>query len=210
MKSDMIKVLVKMKGMNVDDYEYEFYWNLVLEQYSGIIKNLVKNKREKEDYYHDCILKLPEIISSWDEKKGAFTTHLTWRLRGYIQQLTAKDGVVAYNNTSHKYQAKKKGLIHQGISFTSVDAPIKTEDGSSTAIDYLIPPTLPTVEADLNFLECMSLVDDVEGIEFWREYYLEEKSIKKMIQETGMTRFNIEKIIQAAHSVVVARLRGNV
>lgn len=200
--------LLKMQTMTPEDYEYEFYWTAVMEHYTGLIHKLIGRCDAHEDYFNDCVLKLPHIIESWEPIKGKFSTHLTWRLRGYIQQLKEQNSLIGFCQRSQDQQAKRKKRESKTLSII----PVKQDAYSDTESKEgkLYPQTFQTVIEDINFADCMKLIDDLEDIQMWKDYYLEDLNLREIADKHKTTNYQADRVIKNLHRIVTARLIDNV
>jgi len=200
-------ILMKMKTMTPQDDEYAFYWELVIESYHGLIRNLCKNRAHAEDFYHECILKIPDLVESWDIEKGAFSTHLVWTFRGFIQGLEQRTTTVNFNKTMEKYYAKKHNRIERTVSYINLDKP-NDLTGDSSKREFFLPLILSTIEADIHFEQLMTIASEVEDFNIWKSYYMDDAKIKDLAIQMNLPNHAVRKRIKKANDKIAIKLKG--
>ncbi len=195
------KLLLEMQKTDPETQSelYAFMWEQVIEQYEGIIVEAIKNRRDIEDLYQDCCEKIPDYVKRWKPNLGAFSTFLTWQLRGLVQARTEKNGVIPdYTRTLRYYQekVKNKKFIAPGINIETYDP------NTDTRI------TLPTVEADLDFEKYIELIKEVHMANLWIEHHLNDKTYKELSISSGLSSSKVQKLIANAHKEIRLRLEN--
>ncbi len=198
------EVLLKMQTMQTSDDEYEFYWNIVLEQYSRLIKKLIMSYSNKEDFYNDCVLKLPEVINAWIPAKGSFSNFLTWRLRGYIQVLRDNDSVIYFGHRTQKYWAKKRKKEEKTISFIPNDAVSKSDVKNK---EYF-PPTIPTIDSQLRYEALINIIKNVPDSDLWIDFHIKDVGIKELMDKRPNAYNKIRRADIKIKSLVKKVLNG--
>lgn len=194
---DINSVLLKMKELCPQDRDYEYYWSIVINKYDRLIRKIIGNTALQDDFYNECIVKLPDIIDDFDPDKSSFSTYLTIRLRGHIQQLWEKQSLIGFNKRADKYRSKKNNKQERNLQIIEFNGAHKD-----------IKVTKPTVETDLIVEETLDNIQQIENGEIWIDYKFNNLTLKEISYKYKISRVTARTLINEVHIKVQEKYKN--
>ncbi len=195
---DINLALSKFKRMSIDNSEYEFYYQIILNHYEKLIWKLVLSKSPyqiREDIFNECVLKIPGIVKRWDSKQCPFMYYLCMRLKGSIQRNIETMKVVPYPAAKLKFNNKGNTKAPAPIVF------IQPEEMN------VFPLVYSTIEQDLDWEAYRAEILSIEGGDLWCDFHIEKLKLKEMEDKYGIKKQKITTQLKKIHPIIVTRIK---
>lgn len=218
---DIDKAVEKFASLHKSDDEYTFYYELVLKHFEKMIWKIISGYNlsgQKEDFFNECVIKLPEIAKRWDKNKSSFSTYLFTSLRGKVQLLAEQMKLIPHSRRANKYYAKKqiaknkipKPHLQMDVGVYHIEG-MKNFDDSAKAQDRLneklFPSVLPNIEETIDFEKIVTLINKVKNGDMWLDYHIHDKTLKEIALEYNLSSSTMaSKRIERVHKIVRVKL----
>jgi len=225
---DINEVLTKFQTMTPEDSEWDFYFEIILNQYKRLIHKAIKPQVNHDDYFQEIILELPNIISKWDQSLSSFPTYLYRRITGIVQILREKENIVSFSERINKQSAnsiktkrytqqKRESLKKQrlertlkifNLSHNNYDvSKEKTSFINERGRPVNFPSTRATAEDDAIFSNYIDKIKHVRDFKLWYDSYINEKSTSEICEEYVIQTHVFYNRIEKAHHTICAILK---
>ncbi len=201
MKKDINDVLEEMKQIDKLSERYTELWEIVIFKYERMIYKLIGTRPNEEDLFQDCVEKLPDIIDAWNVDKAQFSTFLTWRLRGLIQNKLIHNKLIYYKHADRKNYYKKKKSKKDIF-----DLEIVYPFAQNVEIGKHVSSQESEIEQEIDFNKYMDMIKHIKHFDWWYDFHFNGKTLEEIGKMNKISREWVRVKVKRANETIKERL----